>query len=216
MKGKGVFMSEEHEFMQEMSSYEKVKNGVVFHCTTSQGKSIDVQLTVCTPQILRFQTCPDPALKNVKGLLEIKEDWSPCDFNVSEGPGVVSIDTGVIRFQAQRDPWKYVVYDKAGEVVLQENVLDMDAHTNYRSLPIGFITQAGKFCKSNETFGLLPRESFYGFGEKFTRLNKLGQRIRGWNTNPYGAGDFWHAELQADVIDKTRRTSFHYLDDMLL
>ena len=84
-----------------------------------------------------------------------------------------------------------MIYDKAGEVVLQENVRDLDAHTTFRSLPVGFTSQDGKFRRSNETFALSPvspGEAFYGFGEKFTRLNKLGQRIKGWNANPFGAG----------------------------
>ena len=187
-KKEGVFMSEEHEFVQKMSSFDKVKNGVFFHCTTSQGKSIDVQLTVCTPQILRLQMCPDQTLRNVRGFLEIKEDWPTCSFDVAERPEAVSIDTGAIVLEARKDPWKYTIYDKAGEVVLEENVRDLDAHTNYRSLPVGFTTQAGRFLRSNETFNLPPGENFYGFGEKFTRLNKRGQKIRGFNHNPYGAG----------------------------
>jgi len=65
---------EQHEFVQAISSFEKTITGVVFHCATSQHKSVDVNLTVCTLEILRIQLCPDPQLKNVKGLLEIKED----------------------------------------------------------------------------------------------------------------------------------------------
>jgi len=181
-------MSEQHEYLQKMDSYDKVNGGIIFHCTTSQEKRVDIRLTVCTPQLLRFRMCPDPQLENVKGLLKIKDDWPPCAFDVSEEAGAVSLDTGAIRFEVQREPWKYAIYDKAGEVVLQENVRDLDAHTNYRSLPLGFTTEEGRFCRSNETFNLPPGENFYGFGEKFTRLNKLGQRIDGWNKNPYGAG----------------------------
>ncbi|GAG53369.1 unnamed protein product, partial [marine sediment metagenome] len=145
-------------------------------------------LAVCTPHIIRFRMCPDGELRDVKGLLDIKEEWPATAFDVSETPEAVSIDTGAIRFEAQKNPWKYAIYDKAGQVVLQENVRDLDAHTNYRSLPVGFTSQDGKFCRSNETFNLFPGEAFYGFGEKFTRFNKLGLRIKGWNTNPYGAG----------------------------
>ncbi|HUV56943.1 MAG TPA: TIM-barrel domain-containing protein, partial [Dehalococcoidales bacterium] len=118
----------------------------------------------------------------------IKDEWPAAVFGVSETPDAVSIDTGAVCFEAQRNPWKYTIHDKAGEVVLQENVRDIDCQYNYRGLPVGFTSQNGKFCRSNETFSLLHEEAFYGFGEKFTRLNKLGQRIKGWNANPYGAG----------------------------
>jgi len=181
-------MPEQHEFVQKQDSYEKVKDGLVFHCTTSRGNQVDTHLTVCTPYIMRFRMCPYGKLRDVKGLLDIKEEWPATAFDVYETPEVVSVDTGAVRFEAQRNPWKYVIYDKAGQVILQENVHDLDAHANYRSLPVGFTSQDGKFCRSNETFNLFPGEAFYGFGEKFTRFNKLGQRIKGWNTNPYGAG----------------------------
>jgi len=181
-------MPEQHEFVQKQDSYEKMKDGLIFHCTTSRGNQVDIHLTVCTPHIIRFRMCPDGELRDVKGLLDIKEEWPATAFDMYETPEAVSIDTGAIRFEAQRNPWKYVIYDKAGQVVLQENVHDLDAHTNYRSLPVGFTSQDGKFCRCNETFNLFPGEAFYGFGEKFTRFNKLGQRIKGWNVNPFGAG----------------------------
>jgi len=179
---------EQHEFVQKQDSYEKVNDGLVFHCTTSQRNQVDIRFTVCTPHIIRFRMCPDSELRNVEGLLDIKQEWPATAFDVSETPETVSVDTGATCFEVQKNPWKYVIYDQARQVVLQENVRDLDAHTNYRSLPVGFTSQDGKFCRSNETFDLFPGEAFYGFGEKFTRFNKLGLRIKGWNTNPYGAG----------------------------
>ena len=181
-------MSEQHEFIGKMASQAKLNDGVLFHCTTSQGKSVDIRLTVCSPHILRLRMCPDPELAKVKGLLEIKEEWPPCAFDVLDEPDAVSLNTGALRITVQKDPWKYTIYDLAGQVVLEENVHDLDAHTNYRSLPVGFTTKDGQFCRCNETFNLPPGETFFGFGEKFNRLNKLGQKVDGWIKNPYGSG----------------------------
>ena len=181
-------MTEEHQHVQRIESHERVADGILFHCTTNQGKNVDIRLTICSPHILRFQMCPDPELRDVKGLLDIKEDWPASAFDVSDEADAISIDTGVLCLVVQKNPWQYAIYDMAGGVVLEENVRDLDAHTSYRSLPIGFTTQEGKFSRSNETFRLPPGENFFGFGEKFTRLNKLGQRIDGWIKNPFGAG----------------------------
>ncbi len=78
---------EQHEHVRAFSAFERTSAGVAFHCATSQGKNVDVTLTVCTPEILRLQMCPDPELRNVKGLLEIKEDWPSVAFTVTEKPG---------------------------------------------------------------------------------------------------------------------------------
>src|ERR1700690_4330586 len=170
---------EQHEFVQAIASFEKTGTGVVFHCTTSQGKSVDVTFTVCTPEILRVQMCPAAEMRNVKGLLEIKEDWPPCAFTVIEKAESLSIETGALRIEFQKTPWKYTVYDKQGQLVLQEHVKDVDTQGNFRGLPLGFTTVGGKFYRSNETFALSQDENFYGFGERFTKFNKLGLRVNG-------------------------------------
>src|ERR1700690_1736280 len=139
---------EPHEFVQAIFSFEKTKAGIVFHCTTNQGKTVDVTVTVCTPEILRVQMCPDPELKNVKGLLEIREDWPSSAFDVIEKPEAVSIDTGALRIEFQKNPWKYEVYNKQEQIVLQEHVKDVDTQGNFRALPLGFTTINGKFRRS--------------------------------------------------------------------
>ncbi len=110
--------------------------------------------------------CPDPELKNVKGLLEIKEDWPFVAFTVTEKPGVVSIDTGSLRIEFQKNPWKYVVYNKQSQIVLQEHVKDVDTQGNFRGLPLGFTTTGGKFHRTNETFALPEDESFLRLGRE--------------------------------------------------
>jgi alpha-D-xyloside xylohydrolase len=179
---------EQHEFVQTISSFEKTNAGVLFHCVTNQGKNVDVTLTVCTPEILRVQMCPDATLKNVKGLLEIKEDWPPAAFQVTEKPEAVSLETASLRIEFRRKPWKYSLYDKQESLVLQEHVNDVDTQGNFRALPLGFTTVDGKFRRSNETLALPADESFFGLGERYAKLNKLGLRVNGWLANAWGAG----------------------------
>ncbi len=181
-------MVEEHEFIKTLLSFKKIKDGVIFHCKTNRGTAVDVELIVCSPDILRFRMFPDETLKTYKSLIEIKEDWPPCGFDVIEDTNTITVNTGRLYLKVRKEPWLYTIYDRVGEIVLKENTSDRDAHGNYRSLPLGFMIENGKFCRSNETLSILPGECFYGFGEKFTKFNKLGQRIRCWNCNPFGAG----------------------------
>ncbi len=135
---------EQHEFVQAIASFAKTRTGMAFHCTTNRGTSVDVTLTVCTPEIIRVQMCPDPVLRNVRGLLEIKEDWGPVPFSVTEENETVTIHTGSLRIEVQKKPWRYAVYDKQGQLVVQEHVNDVDTQGNFRALPLGFTTVDGK------------------------------------------------------------------------
>jgi alpha-D-xyloside xylohydrolase len=179
---------ETHDSIQKALSFDRSARGAVFHCVTTGGVDVDVSVMVCTPQIIRIQMCPDSELKGVKSLLEIKEDWSMSPFTLSQSDGNVVIDTGVVRFQVQLDPWKYALHDSRKEPVLQENVNDQDVIGDKRSLSIGFTTQDGKFRRSNETFFLAPGEHLYGLGEGFGRLDKVGQTSDGWLIDSFGTG----------------------------
>lgn len=180
--------AEQHEFIEKMASFEKTSRGAIFHCTTSQGKSVEVAVSVCTPEIIRVEMCPDEQLKDVKCLLEIKEDWPAAAFDLSETAQEVVIATGAVRLRVQRDPWKYSLHDSRPEPVLQENEYDVEVTGDCRSLPIGFTTQDGEFRRSNETFYLAPGEHIYGLGEQFARLDKLGETTDGWLTDAWGSG----------------------------
>lgn len=93
---------EQHEFVRQMTSFEKTAGGGVFHCATGGGNNVYVTLTVCTPEILRIRMCPDTELWNVKSKLEIKEDWPPCDFTATDAADAVTIASSVLRLVARR------------------------------------------------------------------------------------------------------------------
>ncbi len=171
-----------------MESYEQVDGGVLYHCRTDRDNPVSIRLSICTPHILRFQIRFGANSVFEESLLEVKKDWPPSAFDVSEAPETVVVDTGAVRFEAHREPWRFAVYDASGEPILAEHIRDLDAHFSHRSLPPGFVTEDGAPLRATEAFSLPPGEHFYGFGEKFTRLNKLGQRIDSWNKNPFGAG----------------------------
>ena len=187
-EGSSIEIMEEHEYIQRMISFEQSEAGLIFHCITTRGKNIDIALSICTPRILRLQMCPDQALEDVHSLLETKEIWPSCNFDVTENNEAVSVTTDDLRFEVQRNPWKYIIYNREGEIVVQEHVNDIEVTGNCRSLPLGFTTEGEKFRRVNETFYLTPGENIYGFGERFTRLNKIGQTIDGWNSDAWGSG----------------------------
>ena len=117
-------MQEIHEYVNRMASLARVDRGIVCTCTTSEGHRVDVEITVCSPHIVRLRMCPDSALQDVPSLLDIREHWEPCAFGIEESPDQVCIDTGALQLHIQRDPWRYWLTDDRGDTVLCENTSD--------------------------------------------------------------------------------------------
>jgi hypothetical protein len=144
---------EVHEAIEKVSSFEKTARGGIFHCMTSGGKTVDVNVTVCTPQIIQLRMCPDPKLKDVKSLLDIKEDWAASPFKITESEKDIVIDTGAVRFRVQRDPWQYSMHDSRKEPVMRQSVEDWDVIGDYRSLRPGFTaTRTANFIAQTRIF----------------------------------------------------------------
>lgn len=183
---------ERHVVVQHLESTTPTARGLVFHCRTNENHAVNIEVTVCTPHILRMRMVADPAPAELprpeEGLLDITQEWPDAPYDVRDEDDKVVIDTGVVRFVARKQPWQYAILDNAGRTLLAEHPRDLDAHFNQRSLPLGFTLAGDAIQACNETFAYTPGEAIYGFGEKFTRLNKVGQTIRGWNKNPFGAG----------------------------
>jgi alpha-D-xyloside xylohydrolase len=187
---KAIDLSGYHDPIDKVVSYEKREKGILFHCLTKNGRRTKIELVMCSPHVLRFRMYPI-GVELKESLLEINEELGELefDFKTREFAERITIESNLLKVSIDKKPWKYTIYSNISkEVLLEEAVRDLDSHGNYRSPPLGFIIKNGNPYGSTETFSLYPSESFYGFGEKFTRLNKLGQTIRCWNCNPFGVG----------------------------
>lgn len=64
------------------------------------------------------------------------------------------------------------VYEE-GELLTKEQVFDTNVDNRWKYLPTGWhYDEEGKCCRIHETMYLYSDEAFWGFGEKFTDLNK--------------------------------------------
>lgn len=73
-------------------------------------------------------------------------------------------------------------------VVCRENPFDVDGLNRLFIRPLGFIRGAdGAIAQITESFHLRADEHLYGLGEKFTPLDKVGQRIVSWTLDALGA-----------------------------
>ncbi len=145
----------------------------------------------------------------MKGLLEIKEDWPPAAFNVSEKPEAVSIDTALCVSSFREIPGNMRSMTKQGQIVIQEHVQGCRHAGKLSRVAFGIhYRRAEKFTGPMRLSRCPQDESFYGFGERFTKLNKLG--LPGERMAGKSVGGRHGRHAQADSLRHEHRGLRHF------
>ena len=182
-------MNAKNHGLRRIKSLERSGSAVRFS-VEADGVLATVELSIPAAGIIRYEILPLEESSNERFDL-LQPGWLP-------GQGEPSIDENDERIilkaygtevEITRDPWTVMVRDQDGRPAFYEYPLDVDARGDAHSNPSGFGLNGNETTTSLVTFGLDPEESLFGLGEKFTSINKRGQRIVVWNENPYGTPD---------------------------
>ena len=111
-----------------------------------------------------------------------KSSW-----NISETNKTISYSSDYGTIEIQKYPWRIVLKDKKGRILTQTRTLGDNDSTQVKILPFNFIKRGADNSRSiNPVFSLAPQERIYGCGESFTSLNKVGQKVNLFVTDPQG------------------------------
>ena len=89
--------------------------------------------------------------------------------------------------EIQRFPWRIVVKDANGRILTQTRHVSDNDSTQIKLLPFSFIKRGSDNSRSiNPVFSVAPDEHIYGCGESFTKLDKVGQKVHLFVTDPQG------------------------------
>lgn len=84
-------------------------------------------------------------------------------------------------------PFRLVARDANGKILTQTRVWADNDSTQVKVPPFGFIKRGSDNSRSiNPVFSLMPGEKIYGCGESATALNKRGQKLNLFVTDPQG------------------------------
>ena len=108
--------------------------------------------------------------------------WQP---KGSDGTIAYKSDYGSI--EIQRYPFRIALRDKNGRILTQSrHIIDNDS-SQIKLLPFSFIKRGSDNSRSvNPVFTIAPGERIYGCGESFTKLDKVGQKVHLFVTDPQG------------------------------
>jgi len=179
-------MSSKSYGLRRIESMARVGSVVRFIVETD-GPLATVELSIPAPGIIRYQFSPDQAVSSDRFDL-LDPQWAPGNDipEITDGDERIIIRAYDTQVEVQRDPWSIIVRDQYGRPAFYEYPHDIDARGEPMSSPSGFGQSGDESATCLVTFGLDPEESLFGMGEKFTAIDKRGQRIVAWNRNPYG------------------------------
>lgn len=85
------------------------------------------------------------------------------------------------------DPWRLIMYDKYGNELTRSRVWSDNDSTQIKVPPFSFIKRGSDNSRSiNPVFSIQPTERIFGFGEAPGPLNKVGQKLNLFVTDPQG------------------------------
>ncbi|MDR0961583.1 MAG: alpha-xylosidase [Mediterranea sp.] len=84
-------------------------------------------------------------------------------------------------------PWRLVLRDADGKLLTQTRCWSDNDSTQIKVAPFSFMKRGSDNSRSiNPVFSLLPGEKIFGCGESPTSLNKVGQKVNLFVTDPQG------------------------------
>ncbi len=164
------------------------KSSVARFDVETQDPLVLVTVILYKDGVVRYTMAPQNQTKDKINLVDPDFESEREKATLSEKDGTVALKTAKAEVEINLDPWKLEVCNTDGQSVIAELPFDLNARDKYLSLPTGYQVKNGKPDRCWINFNLESTEKLFGFGEKFTSLNKRGRRIVCWNENAYGAG----------------------------
>lgn len=115
---------------------------------------------------------------------------------VRENEEFLFIKAGDLDVHIRKNPWFLQLKNQNDDTILRENPADVNGLGERLNFPLGLTYFKEKVSATAISFYLSPEECLYGLGEKFSRLNKAGQRIISWTCDALGANtEFSHKSI---------------------
>ena len=151
--------------------------------------NLSIQLRFVSPRTVRVTMLTTPVAPKDDAQDPMFCGPVPTDhsWKASSTPDAVCYKSQYGSIEIQKYPWRLVIRDANGRVLTRSrSIIDNDS-TQVKLLPFSFIKRGSDNSRSiNPVFFLSPGERIYGCGESFTSLNKVGQKVHLYVTDPQG------------------------------
>ena len=150
--------------------------------------NLKFKIDFVTPRTVRIRMLTTPVEpKPAASIMLAKEPGRDGSWKVIETNDkiIYSSDYGTI--QINKNPWRIVLKDKAGRILSQTAALSDADSTQVKYTPFCFVKRGSDNARRiNTVFTLTADEMIFGCGESATGLNKAGQKVNLFVTDPQG------------------------------
>ena len=175
------------DWAAQLQSWRATAGGSELVVRTVCESELRILLRAVTPSLVRMTILPPEVPDPTPSPLIVMDVSHGVSLSVQETLDAVSFRTSAAEIRVHRGSWGMQFRNAKGELVLAENPLDVDGLGRWAGLPLGFVLDDKRVVRTTHAFGLRADEHLYGLGEKFTALDKTGQRMVSWNVDALGS-----------------------------
>jgi alpha-D-xyloside xylohydrolase len=175
-------------YLRHWLSFERTGRGLLFRCELANGEQANLRVDVVAQDIVRVRMGQDEIHDGPSDMILPGEAGRlPQSFAVQEQRDRLILSTTKMRLEFPRYPWQMRAFagGETGEATpfFSEQCNDRAYGPYYEVPPPGFDEGADGRLTVRESVAVTPGEAFYGFGERFTSLEKWGQKVVLWATD---------------------------------
>ncbi|WP_433527893.1 TIM-barrel domain-containing protein [Micromonospora sp. CA-263727] len=162
-------------------------HGATFKAALADGVTAVVRIDAAGDGVIRVRLAEDAQARSrsARAVPLVHPRAHPATVTVDDR--YVRVASGGVVAEVRLDPWRIRFLRSDGAVLVEQDSGTVDISGRRRTLPFGHSTADGIRVAWHESFVAPGDERFVGFGEKFTPLDKRGQRALMWNFDAFGS-----------------------------
>lgn len=150
--------------------------------------NLKFKIDFVTPRTVRIRMLTTPVEPKVStSIMLAKEPGKDESWKVTETENTIVYAGNYGTVQINKNPWRVVLKDKTGRILSQTVTLRDADSSQVKYTPFSFIKRGSDNARRiNPVFTLTADEMIFGCGESATGLNKVGQKVNLFVTDPQG------------------------------
>ncbi len=154
----------------------------------SNNPNLDFSIEFITPHTVRIKMLTTPVIpKTSSSVILASEPTTDTSWKLSEEEHSITYSNSFGSITIEKYPWRIVIKDKSGHILTQTATYKDTDSTQVKFTPFSFVKRGSDNGRQiNPVFTIAPSEMIFGCGESATSLNKVGQKVNMFVTDPQG------------------------------